>query len=254
MRHLTVAAAMVALGAAPALAQTARRPPAPHPLPMLRERRIEIRRLDSAAANRATLGMSLAPTGSVRDTIGVFVTRVVPGGPAERAGIIEGDRIAAINDRDLRLALSDTGDAYAAGLPVHRFLYTVGKLTPGTTVRLRVWRNGQYRVVNVATARMADVYRHGQGAFFGGFPDGLLPQLEMLGPAIAGSVEGAMRAIPPDLDVRVERAMRDVPRTVRITVERGPGATPPAATPAAATPAAATPPAAIPRTPRPANP
>ena len=44
--------------------------------------------------NRAALGIELRPTGTRRDTLGVFVAAVTPRGPAETAGIIEGDRIA----------------------------------------------------------------------------------------------------------------------------------------------------------------
>src|SRR5678816_2390592 len=48
--------------------------------------------MDSAMMKRAVLGLQLSPTGTKRDTIGVFVSRVTPKGPAENAGIVEGDR------------------------------------------------------------------------------------------------------------------------------------------------------------------
>src|SRR5437868_7260898 len=56
-------------------------------------------RADSAMAKRAALGLELRTTGTRRDTLGVFVEAVTPKGPAEAAGIVEGDRIAAINGR-----------------------------------------------------------------------------------------------------------------------------------------------------------
>src|SRR3954467_7221107 len=62
-------------------------------------------RMDSAMAKRAALGIELRATGTRRDTLGVFVEAVTPKGPAESAGIIEGDRIAAINGVDLRTAV-----------------------------------------------------------------------------------------------------------------------------------------------------
>ena len=49
-------------------------------------------RMDSAMKKRAALGLQLSPTGTARDTLGVFVSSVTPKGPAENAGIIEGDR------------------------------------------------------------------------------------------------------------------------------------------------------------------
>src|SRR5690348_4518369 len=71
---------------APPAAAAPRAPEAPRPprAPPPGERVRIIRRFgdDSAMRNRPTLGMSLSPTGTVRDTIGVFVMRVVPGGPA----------------------------------------------------------------------------------------------------------------------------------------------------------------------------
>jgi len=52
-------------------------------------------RVDSAMAKRAALGLELRTTGTKRDTLGVFVEAVTPKGPAETAGIIEGDRITS---------------------------------------------------------------------------------------------------------------------------------------------------------------
>ena len=51
---------------------------------------------------RATLGLNIAVTGSARDTLGVFVMSVEDGGPAAKAGIEEGSRIASINGVDVR--------------------------------------------------------------------------------------------------------------------------------------------------------
>src|SRR5436309_11151409 len=46
-------------------------------------------RMDSMMMKRAVLGLELRPTGTRRDTLGVFVENVPPGGPAEKAGIVE---------------------------------------------------------------------------------------------------------------------------------------------------------------------
>src|SRR5450756_2954050 len=77
-------------------------------------------RMDSAMAKRAALGRELRATGTKRDTLGVFVEAVTPKGPAETAGIIEGDRIASINGVDLRTSSGDTDDSYTNGLAAHR--------------------------------------------------------------------------------------------------------------------------------------
>jgi len=118
------------------------------------------RRSDSTMMKRAALGLELRATGTRRDTLGVFVTAVTKGGPAETAGIIEGDRIAAINGVDLRSVAADVDDAYTNGVPSHRLMREVQKVTPGTKVTLRVYSGGRIRDVVVTTGRASDVMRH----------------------------------------------------------------------------------------------
>ena len=65
-------------------------------------------------SDRAVLGFSLGGTGSRRDTLGVLVVGVGDSTPAALAGIEEGDRIAAINGVDVRVAREDAGDWQAS--------------------------------------------------------------------------------------------------------------------------------------------
>jgi len=116
-------------------------------------------RMDSAMAKRAALGIELRTTGTRRDTLGVFVEAVTPKGPAESAGIIEGDRIASINGVDLRTQAGDTEDSYANGLAAHRLGREVQKLTPGSRVNLRVYSGGRFRDVQVTAGKASDVMR-----------------------------------------------------------------------------------------------
>lgn len=142
--------------------------------------------MDSALMKRAALGVQLGSTGSVRDTLGVFVTHVTPKGPAENAGIIEGDRIVSINAVDLRLSSADAGDSYAAGLPARRLTREVAKLTPGAVANLRVYSAGRVRDVRVTMGRASDLMQ-GRRAF--GF--------EFDGPGDAFMFrDGAMRMAP----------------------------------------------------------
>jgi hypothetical protein len=116
-------------------------------------------RMDSAMAKRAALGLELRTTGTKRDTLGVFVEAVTPKGPAETAGIIEGDRIASINGVDLRTQAGDTEDSYANGLAAHRLGREVQKLAPGARVNLRVYSGGRFRDVQVTAGKASDVMR-----------------------------------------------------------------------------------------------
>jgi hypothetical protein len=116
-------------------------------------------RMDSAMAKRAALGLELRTTGTRRDTLGVFVEAVTPKGPAETAGIIEGDRIAAINGVDLRTSGADVDDSYTNGLAAHRLSREVQKLAPGSRVTLRVYSGGRFRDVQVTAGKASDLMR-----------------------------------------------------------------------------------------------
>jgi hypothetical protein len=128
-------------------------------------------RMDSAMAKRAALGLELRATGTRRDTLGVFIEAVTPKGPAESAGIIEGDRIAAINGVDLRTPVADVDDSYSNGLATHRLTREVQKLTPGSRVTLRVYSGGRFRDVQVVAGKASDLMRFGDH-FRSGFPGG----------------------------------------------------------------------------------
>src|SRR5206468_783083 len=65
--------------------------------------------------NRPALGLIPGSAGSRRDTLGVLVMGVVDSSPALRAGIEEGNRIAAINGVSLRVSRDDAGDRYLSG-------------------------------------------------------------------------------------------------------------------------------------------
>jgi hypothetical protein len=180
---------------------------------------------DSTLEKRAALGLELRTTGTKRDTLGVFVEGVTPKGPAEVAGIVEGDRIAAINGVDLRTSTADAEDSYASGLASHRLTREVQKLTPGARVTLRVYSGGRFRDVQVTAGKASDVMRLGNGFNFG-MPgmDGMMqfdgPGMMMVGPEmqilrermpmIRQQLEPMLRERMDELPKRLE--MRAVPR------------------------------------------
>ena len=112
--------------------------------------------------DRPSLGISIGSSGSKRDTLGVFVMSVDDAGPAAKAGIEEGQRIAAINGVDLRVAHDDAGDDFVSGARVSRLERELGKVKVGDVVDLRVYANGQARNVKVTTIAMSGLPGHGR--------------------------------------------------------------------------------------------
>jgi len=112
-----------------------------------------------ADAERATLGLRLASTGSPRDSIGVFVIGVDEAGPAAKAGIEEGSRIASINGVDVRGKHSEDDEflVFRSNNNIGRFEREVSKLKPGEDATLRVYYNGQMKTVTLKAARVSDL-------------------------------------------------------------------------------------------------
>lgn len=126
-----------------------------------------------ANGDRASLGIGLGSTGSKRDTLGILVASLASDGPAEKAGLEEGDRIAAINGVDLRVAREDVGDWESGNARVRRLSRELEKVKAGDDVELRVYRAGQSRIVKVKTAAARDIERNGQRMFIIGGNGGM---------------------------------------------------------------------------------
>ncbi|HEX4683665.1 MAG TPA: PDZ domain-containing protein [Gemmatimonadaceae bacterium] len=117
------------------------------------------RRLD---ADRATLGLEIAVTGTSRDSLGVLVMAVEDNGPAAKAGIEEGSRIASINSVDLRGDRERTSrddDVFFRATNGSRLERELRKVKPGDDVDLRVYFNGQFKNVKVKAVRAGDLPR-----------------------------------------------------------------------------------------------
>jgi S1-C subfamily serine protease len=98
---------------------------------------------------RTALGIEVSMSGTGRDTLGVLVSSVVPGSPADRAGIHERDRIAEVNGMSLRVSPEDVGRAEAQDLVRRRLTREVGTLRPGDAVSMRVFAGGRFRTVTI---------------------------------------------------------------------------------------------------------
>jgi hypothetical protein len=142
--------------------------------------------------DRPTLGIGIGSSGSRRDTLGVLVISVPDSTPAAAAGLEEGNRIAAINGVDLRVAREDAGDSYMANARAQRLSREVAKLKPGSDATLRVYSDGRFRDVHVKVARMGDLPRN-RGMIF------------MSGPGMMGPMP-AMAPMPPRPPMPMTRA------------------------------------------------
>src|SRR3954468_2114713 len=91
---------------------------------------------------RAVIGVTTSGAATTRDTLGVLVSSVRSGSPAEKAGLEEGNRIASVNGVSLKLSAADVGDPDMAGVMTRRLSRELDKLKPGDDVDLRVYANG----------------------------------------------------------------------------------------------------------------
>ena len=135
------------------------------------------------AEERAVIGIGFGLTGSKRDTAGVFVNSVTEDGPAEKAGIVEGDRIAAINGVSLKLSKDDLEDSWVAGSRLNRLSREVSKAKAGDVVELTVISGGRSRAVKVTTVKAASLKGANDRAFtFFRSPDAVMAPMAPMPP------------------------------------------------------------------------
>ena len=157
--------------------------------------------------DRPALGISLGSSGSKRDTLGVFVQAVTDGGPADKAGIAEGDRIASINGIDLRTPKEDVGEWSVASSRVQRLQREIRKLKAGQTADLGVVEGGKTRTVKVTLGRAKDLERNGFSFSNsdGGSAIFSMPRVPMpaMAPMMPMSPMAPMEPMPPRARIRV---------------------------------------------------
>jgi len=159
---------------------------------------------------RPTLGFSVGSSGSRRDSLGVLVMYVNDSGPAARAGIEEGNRIAAINGIELRVNSADAGDGFIANAKMRRLQREIADLKPGDDVDLRVYQNGSFRTLRLRAVKASELSSRGNVFIFG---DGAastmtLPPIPMPPDDVDGTLIGA------DIRRAIERAMEATGRNL----------------------------------------
>jgi hypothetical protein len=139
-------------------------------------------------------------------------------GPAGRAGIEEGNRIAEINGVDLRVSRDDADDDNAAMAKVRRLQREVARLHPGDDVELRVYANGRFRTMDLRASRASELSRrHAVMITGGGFgllsPDLPAPGLGLDGAVINGQVREAIERAMEGANRALEGVGRGLQRT-----------------------------------------
>ncbi len=136
-----------------------------------------------------SLSDDLAESWGLAGRHGAQVSDVLPGGPAQRAGLEPGDVVVAVN-----------------GVPVHsnvEMTREVAKTQAGDVIHLDVFRGGHERTINVVAGvrppeqQLAEGYYGGQGGPDGGGANGGAAMHPASGPAILG-----MHVTPLTPDVR----------------------------------------------------
>jgi len=185
---------------------------------------------------RAVIGIGYGLTGSKRDTAGVFVNSVVADGPSEKAGIVEGDRIAAINGVSLKMSKDDIEDGWAGNSRMNQLSREMTKAKPGDAVELTVISGGRARTVKVTTVKASSLKESGS-MFFYRSPEAAMPPMPPM-PAMAPRAPSAPRApavrwrtfddgnIDLQLEMsgvrdEIERAMREEMPRMRIELKQG---------------------------------
>ena len=183
--------------------------------------------------DRAAIGIMLGNSGSRRDTLGVLVMGVTDSTPAARAGIEEGNRIAAINGVNLRVAREDVGDHWVGSTKAERLQRVIGALKPGDNVTLKLYANGQFRDVTMKAARAGDLPRNSAAMFMGDGFSGLMramapmpatptmprtPRVPMEGMRMEMTPE--LRRDMEDMHVHLERIGPEIVRSMRPQLER----------------------------------
>ncbi|HEX6809616.1 MAG TPA: PDZ domain-containing protein [Gemmatimonadaceae bacterium] len=143
--HLVLGAAMVLGSVAPIAAQD--RTSGPTTVVSL---------LGNDMEDRAALGLSTGASGK-RDTLGLLIESVTPNSPADKAGLLEGYRIASINGENLKLAPGDAGEPDMDGIMTRRLSRELGKVKAGDDVTLQVYADGAYKTMKVKTVALEDI-------------------------------------------------------------------------------------------------
>jgi serine protease Do/serine protease DegQ len=108
--------------------------------------------IETGTVSRGYLGISLDPNpvtaelieqlGLPKETKGVVVSDVVPGSPAEKAGLKRPDFVVSINDHVIS--------------SVEELRLTVAQMPPGSVAKVKLVRDGQEKVIDVTLGKLTE--------------------------------------------------------------------------------------------------
>ena len=167
----------------------------------------------SVAEATSVLGITVSTSGTARDTLGLLISPVVPGGAGDRGGIDPGNRLAEVNNVNLRIAPADIGRREPAEGAMRALASTLRTVRPGEWVRIRLFGGGRYRTVAIQTPR-ADTTPAGVGAA----PSSLQRVVDGIG-SLRGQLDQLMQAqtvpVPRDTLLRAERELGAIQRRLK---------------------------------------
>lgn len=191
---------------------------------------------------RRVVGVGFSQRGSMRDTAGLLIISVTSGGAAEKAGLVEGDRVVGIDGVDLRVPAADAGTAEGVEARVSRFRRALDAARDSQPVRLDVISEGRRRTVSVVPSReqgwsfssgqfndMAESVRAsiaGQRRYFSGGDDDAVRERADAMRERAGEVRERSQALregqraQSELQREMGRMQRDIQRGVQRDVQR----------------------------------
>ena len=122
-------------------------------LPLVRlEAQERMFRVYGTGDRHARLGVTVdAHADPKRDKLGAEIEEVVPDGPADQAGLKEGDIITKFNDTALGGVKAEDEDESGPG---RKLIELAHKLEPGDTVKLEYLRDGKTRQATVVAERL----------------------------------------------------------------------------------------------------
>jgi serine protease Do len=132
-------------------------------------------------AGAQTITPDMAAALGLKQDYGVVISDVLPGGPAEAAGLKIGDIVLSVDDRPI-----ETLPAFMGQLYLH---------PPDKVLKLQVMRDGQKKVLNIPV--LEESHRMDQLLDLGQTEKNLVPQLAIL--AIA--IDDQVRSMIPDLRI-----------------------------------------------------